>query len=318
MTETSPHSHTHSVLESTHQNIAHMHERTLWWALALTGGFMAIEFFGGLWAGSLALVADSLHMLTDTAALGLALFAVVWSKRHADEHRNYGYGRLQVLAAFVNGLTVLGLAAVLWAQAIRRFWSAPAINDGLMFWVALAGLFVNLAIFVLLHKSHQGSLNIRAAALHVLGDMVSSAAVVLAALVIGRTGLTWIDPLATLVVAAMIANSSRKIISETSHILLEGRPRSFDGAKVAAAIRNAVPEVIGIHHLHAWSLSGEDVLLTLHAPIDEHAARSDDEVLVAIKTVLVEQFHITHSTVQVERAGCADVQNRLTSHDHAH
>ena len=318
MTGTLPHNHTHSVLESAHKTIAGMHEKTLWWALALTGGFMAVEFFGGLWAGSLALVADSLHMLTDTAALGLALFAVLWSKRHADEHRNYGYGRLQVLAAFVNGLTVLGLAAVLWAQAIRRFWNPPEINDGLMFWVALAGLFVNLAIFVLLHRSHQGSLNIRAAALHVLGDLISSVAVVVAALVIGRTGLTWIDPLATLVVAAMIANSSRKIIGETSHILLEGRPRSFDGAKVAAALRNAVPEVTGIHHLHAWSLSGEDVLLTLHATIDDHAARSDDEVLLAIKTVLVEQCHITHSTVQVERAGCADEQTRHGTYDHAH
>lgn len=314
--------HTHSPLENTHHHISNMQEKTLWIALALTGGFMLVEFLGGWWSGSLALMADALHMLTDTAALGLALFAVIWSKRYADDHRHYGYGRLQVLAAFVNSLTVLGLSALLWTQAIRRFWQPRPIEDGMMFWIAIIGLLVNLLIFVLLHRNQEGSLNIRAASLHVLGDLVSSAAVVAAALVIGKTGWTVIDPIATLVVAALIANSSRKVIAEAAHILLEGRPRSFDAAKVAAALRTAIPEVDGIHSLHAWSLSGEEVLLTLHARVEDHAARSDDEILLEIKKVLVDQFHITHSTVQVERAGCADEQalSQTPDHhgDHAH
>lgn len=314
----SAHQHDHSVLESTHHNISHMHEKTLWWAMGLTGGFMVVEFIGGYWAGSLALMADALHMLTDTAALGLALFAVVWSKRHADDHRHYGYGRLQVLAAFVNALAVLGLSAVLWTQAIRRFWNRPEIDDGVMLWISVVGLFVNVGIFWLLHRSHKGNLNIRAAALHVLGDLISSAAVILTALVIKRTGWTIMDPIATLAVSALIANSSRKIISETSHILLEGRPKSFDAAKVAAAVRNAIPEVTGIHHLHAWSLSGEDILLTLHATVADNAPRSDDQILSAIKAILVGDFNILHSTVQVERAGCADLLLEETEQPHQH
>ncbi len=305
-----PHDHggePHSELAHTHLAIAHMREQTLLLAVGLTGGFMVVEFVAGWIAGSLALMADALHMLTDAAALGLALFAVMWSRKHADDHRHFGYGRMQVLAAFINSLAVMGLAALLSARAVRRFWHPPeTVHEDIMLWVAVAGLLVNVAIFFVLHRNGRQGLNIRAATLHVLGDLLSSAAVVFAALLIRWTGWDLFDPVATFAIATLLAWSAKNIFYESGHILLEGRPLGFDPAKVVDALREAVPEVKGIHHLHAWSLSGEDVLLTLHAVLDDIALRTYDAVLCAIKSVLTTRFHIRHSTVQVERAGCAD------------
>lgn len=294
-----------SHMAQTHHNISHMHERTLWWAMSLTGGFMFVEFIAGWWSGSLALMADSLHMLTDAAALALALFAVRWARRHADDHRTFGYGRVQVLAAFVNAAAVMGLSAVLATQAVRRIWRDDInIDSGVMFWVAVAGLFVNLVIFLILHRNQRDSLNIKAAALHVLGDLLSSAAVVVSALLIQWTGIWQIDLAATFIVATFIANSARYVIRESAHILLEGRPRNLSLSAVAAAVTEKVPEVAGVHNLHAWSLSGEDVLLTMHATLKEDSTRSDDDVLRSIKELLQQDFRIQHSTIQVERSFC--------------
>jgi cobalt-zinc-cadmium efflux system protein len=266
-------------------------------------------------------MADALHMLTDAAALGLAFFAVAWSRKHADDHRTFGYGRMQVLAAFINGLVVLGLAAMLSTRAIRRFWHPVDVHENVMLWVALVGLVVNLAIFFVLHRSKKDSLNIRAALVHVVGDLLSSAAVVISALLIRWSGsgmmANYIDPIATFVVAALIARSAQAIVRECGHILLEGRPSSLDPVQVAENIRSAVAEVKEVHSIHAWSLTGEDVLLTLHATLDESCTRSDDEILCAIKKVLHETHGIHHSTVQVEREGCADQHVHAPQAEHA-
>lgn len=304
-------------LAHTHDNISKMHETSLWWAMTLTGGYMFAEFVAGWMSGSLALMADALHMFTDVGALGLALFAVRWAARHADDHRTFGYGRTQVLAAFVNASTVMLLAAFLTTQAVRRFWTPHEVSSGLMFWVAVLGLFVNLVIFIVLHRNGKENLNMRAATLHVLGDLLSSAAVVGAALLIQYTGWYVVDTIATLVVAALIANSSRGIIKESAHILLEGRPRGLILGDVAKAIEAEVPEVKGLHHVHAWSLSGEDVLLTLHARVDEAAARKDDEIMADIKALLKAKFGISHSTIQFERLESCD-DHHCVGGGHAH
>lgn len=299
--------HDHSELAHTHHAIAHMREKTLITAVALTSGFMVLEFLAGWYAGSLALMADALHMLTDGAALGLALFAVVWSRKHADDHHHFGYGRMQVLAAFINSLIVMGLAAFLSARAVRRFWHpVEAIEFDLMFWVALVGLFVNIAIFFVLHRSHDKNVNIRAALLHVLGDLLSSVCVIAAALIMRYTNWVLIDPIATFIISALLAHSAKNIFYESGHILLEGRPVGFDPVKVVDKICQTIPEVKEIHHLHAWSLSGEDVLLTLHAIVSDDYIHSDDEILEQIKKILTSNFGIIHSTVQIERTKCAD------------
>ncbi len=307
-----------------HHNHSHGHghdkskarEFTLWIAASLTAGFMVIEFLAGWWSQSLALMADAVHMLADAGALGLALFAVRLSGRHADDHRTFGYGRLQVLAAFINGLVVLGLGSLIFTQAFRRLYrgTTPEIDTGMMMWVGIAGLVLNIVVLLVLHRGDTRSVNIRAAMAHVMGDTLSSAAVIIGALLIVQTGWYAWDAVATMIVALFIANSAKNILTESGHILLEGRPPSLKLDEVTNTIKGMVPEVIELHHVHAWSLSGEDVLITLHARLVEGAGRSDDEILAAIKTVLREKFGIYHSTVQSERHACADAHN----HDHAH
>jgi len=277
----------------------------LWIAALLTGGFMFVEFFGGLYAHSLALMADAAHMLTDAGALGLALFALRWSRKNADEHRPYGYGRLQVLAAFINGLTVLGLASFIYLQAAWRFWSPKPVDDFAMLWVAVVGLVVNMVVFGVLNLADRKNVNIRAAALHVSLDMLSSVGVIISALLISWTGWDILDPIASLIVATFVAKSAKSIVKETGHILLEGKPRGLDLAEVSAVIRAAVPEVENAHKMHAWSLSGEDTLLTLHLAVADTA--DTDHVLRTVKKLLADRFSIHHTTIQLECNGCVDV-----------
>lgn len=293
-------------------------ELALWIATSITAGFMLVEFIAGWWSHSLALMADAVHMLADAGALGLALFAVRLSGRHADDHRTFGYGRLQVLAAFINGLLVLGLGSIIFTQAFRRLYrgTSPEVDSGIMLWVAVAGLVVNLVILLILHRGDTRSVNIRAAILHVASDALSSGAVILGALLIQFTTWNAWDSIVTMGVALLIANSAKNILLESGHILLEGRPPNLRLDEVTNTIKGMVPEVIELHHVHAWSLSGEDVLITLHARLVEGAGRHDDEILAAIKTVLREKFGIYHSTVQTERRACAD--DGAYGHDHHH
>jgi cobalt-zinc-cadmium efflux system protein len=294
---------------SAHHHHHHHHgltrERVLWAAVALTFGFMVVEFVAGWYAHSLALMADAAHMLTDAGALGLALFALRWSQRHADSERHYGYGRLQVLAAFVSGLVVLGLAAFLSARAVRRFWHPVEVHEQAMLWVAGVGLVINIVLWLMLRQTDKKSVNMRAASLHVLFDLLSSVAVIASALIIMATGWNLFDAVATFLVSLLIANGAREIIYESGHILLEGRPKGLDMAEVAATIRAAHPAIKNAHKLHAWSLSGEDTLLTVH--ISRAEATAADDVLKAVKQALADRFHIHHTTLQLEGATCSDL-----------
>lgn len=289
-------------------------ETTLWVACAITAVFMLVEFVAGWWSHSLALMADAVHMLTDAGGLAFALFAVRFSGKLADNHRTFGYGRMQVLAAFINGLVVLGLGSVLFTQAVKRFWHPQQVESGIMFWVAVCGLVVNLAILGVLHRGGGKNVNIRAAMLHVMFDTLSSVAVIVAALGISAFGYNWIDPVATMLVSLMIVRGAKDILSDSGHILLEGKPKDLDLDAVANTIKADVPEVLELHHLHAWSLTGEDLLISLHARLVDGAARGDDDILRAIKVILHDRFHIEHSTVQLERGVCADKH----AHDHSH
>jgi len=320
------HDHTHSLTKGL--IVGGKRELTLWLAVGFTSLFMVVEFVAGLWSGSLALIADAIHMLADAGALGLALFAVRLSRRHADDHRTFGYGRMQVLAAFINGLLVLALSVVIWKEAFKRVWAPEPVEDGVMFWVAVLGLLVNLIIMAVLHRGGSRSVNIRAALAHVAGDALSSVGVIVSALAIGYFNAPILDPIASLGVSLLIAYSAKNILADSGHILLEGRPPELKLDDVSTAIREAVPEVQGIHHLHAWSLSGEDLLATMHVAVAAECTRSNDDILREIKDVL-RKFDVQHSTVQIERAGCADAapvsaaavpdhQGHHHDHDHDH
>lgn len=279
-------------------------ERRLAWTLAITIAFMLVEVAGGWIAHSLALIADAGHMLTDAAALSLAWFAVRLARKPSDLRRSYGYQRLTVLAAFVNG--ILLIAAVIWIviEAVGRLTQPLAVNGALMLVIASGGAAVNLISMFVLRGHGDGNLTMRAAYLHILSDLLGSIAAVVAAIVILTTGWTRIDPLLSILVAGLIVRSAVDVVRKSGHILLEGAPEGFDDERLRTELRARVSGVIDVHHVHAWSLTSHQTLLTLHARIDERVDAA--QVLRAIKQCLAEQFGIEHSTVQIEAERCAD------------
>jgi cobalt-zinc-cadmium efflux system protein len=293
------HAHDHGHAQATPDN-----ERRVLWAMLLIGGFTLAEVAGGILSGSLALLADAGHMLTDTASLALAWAAFRVARRPHDAMRTYGYHRFQVLAAFVNGVTLMAIVGWIGIEAIRRLFSPVEVLGGMMLAVAALGLVVNLVAFAILHGAERQNLNVRGAALHVLGDLLGSLAAIVAALVILWTGWTPIDPLLSLLVAALILRSAWFLVRKSCHVLLEGTPEWLDVAELKVALSHAVPEILDVHHVHAWMLTGERPLMTLHVTVcegsDHHA------VLIAITRFLRSDYGIDHATVQIEPAGCAD------------
>jgi cobalt-zinc-cadmium efflux system protein len=279
-------------------------QRRVFWAMLVTGAFMLVEVVGGLISGSLALLADAGHMLTDTASLALAWFAFRLGRKPADNARSYGYQRFQVLAAFINGATLIAIVGWIAVEAVGRLLSPQPVMGGTMMAVAVLGLIVNLVAFRLLHGGDQHNLNLRGAALHVLGDLLGSLAAIAAAVVILTTGWTPIDPLLSLLVAALILRSAWMLVRQSGHILLEGTPSHLDIEEIKRELPAAVPAVSDVHHVHAWSLTAERPLVTLHANVREGADHS--RVLQAIKAHLSDRFAVEHSTVQLEPGPCAD------------
>jgi cobalt-zinc-cadmium efflux system protein len=266
--------------------------------LLLTGSFMVAEVIGGLMANSLALLADAGHMLTDTVSLALAFVAFRVSRWPHDSRRTFGYHRFQVLAAFVNGLTLVAIVGWIAIEATRRLFEPVEVLGGLMLAVALVGLVVNLVAFAILHGGDRDNLNIRGATLHVLADLLGSVAAIVAALVITLTGWMPIDPLLSLLVAALILRSAWMLVRKSAHILLEGAPDWLDADELREALTTAVPAVRDVHHVHVWMLTTERPLLTLHARLSLGA--DQQEALVAIHQALADRFGIEHATVQIE------------------
>jgi cobalt-zinc-cadmium efflux system protein len=278
-------------------------ERRIFWAMWLTGGFTLIEAAGGLYAGSLALIADAGHMLTDAAALALAWVAFRLARRPADPRRSFGYHRAQVLAAFVNGGVLVAVVIWIAVEAVYRLVTPVEIKAGTMLLVGVAGLAVNVIAYLMLREG-QDNLNVRAAALHVVGDLLGSAAAVAAALAIIGTGWTRIDPILSIAVAALVLRSAWSLLRRSGHILLEGTPDWLDVDKLRAELTEAIPGVEDVHHVHVWSMTTERPLLTLHARVTETADR--DAVLASVQEFLAERYGIGHTTIQIERTLCED------------
>jgi len=274
-------------------------------ALVLTGTFMVVEVVGGIISGSLALLADAGHMLTDTMALALAVFAFRVSARPADGRRSYGYQRVQIIAAFVNGLSLLVIVGWILFEAVMRLIDPPEVLARTMLIVASAGLVVNILAFVVLHGGDQENLNIRGAALHVLGDLLGSVAAIIAALVIISTGWMPIDPLLSVLVAMLILRSAWQLVRRSAHILLEGAPEWLDVDDMKSKIIAAVPEVHDIHHVHVWGLTQQHLMLTMHVVLPE-AVSEPTPVVRRVKEALTADFGIVHSTIEAEYGDCAD------------
>lgn len=278
--------------------------RRLGIAALCTGSFMLVEAVGGYLAGSLALLADAGHMLTDTAALIMAFGAARLAGRPADRRRSYGYERLRVLAALVNSLALLALVLWLVTEAVQRVLDPQPVNARLMLTIALIGAAVNVGVALLLRAGHDKDINLGAAYLHVLSDLGGSVAAALAAVAILATGWTRADPILSLLIAALVARVAIRLLRRSSHILLEGAPEGLEPDKLACELQATVREADDVHHVHAWSLDSREVLVTLHARIGPH--QDADQAMAAIKRVLETRWGIRHSTIQIERGLCHD------------
>ncbi len=279
-------------------------ERRVFWAAAITGSFALVEVFGGIAAGSLALIADAGHMLTDAGGLLMAWIAFRIARRPADARRTFGFARMEVLVAFANGLFLLALAAFILIEAIRRLFEPVAVDWAPMLIVAVGGLLANIVAFVILHGADRNNLNIRGAVLHVLGDLLGSVGAIAAALVIMATDWTPADPILSVFVTLLIVVAAWRLVRDSAHILLEGAPETLDVAEIASDLPASVPGVASVHHVHAWSISQARPMVTLHACVDEAVAAPD--AVLSIKRRLKERFAIDHATVEVERGECAD------------
>ena len=278
-------------------------------ALFLTGGLMVAEAAGGFFSGSLALLADAGHMLSDTFSIALAYAALRIALRPADQKRSYGSARAQVLAAFTNGILLAVISLLVLVEAARRLFSAHTVLGGPMLVIAAGGLLVNLFVFRLLRGADSENLNIKGALWHVIGDLLGSIAAIAAALIILATGWMPADPILSVFVAGLIVAGAVPIVREAGHILLEGTPRGLSATEVAGALLRDVPEIADVHHVHIWSLGHDEPLITMHLLLREGVGAHRG--LELAQAQLKERFGLTHATIQVEEA-CAD------EHEHAH
>jgi cobalt-zinc-cadmium efflux system protein len=303
--------HAHLEHERAHQAGAHPAGgslRRLAASLALTAGIMVAEAVGGWLSGSLALVSDAAHMLTDAGALGIALFAAWLATRPADDKRTFGYQRVEVLAAQINVGALLGLSAwIAWEAVGRLREPGPPIRLGLMAVVATLGLLVNLAILWFLRKEH--SLNARSAFLHVLSDAISSVGVLAGAGAMAlRPGLGWIDPVLSLAIAALILWGAVRLVLEITDILMEAVPGHLDVAEVSQRME-CCHGVIAVHDLHIWTISSGMCALSAHLVVHADSMGLNDEILTAVKADLRRCYGIDHTTLQIESAEYAHVDD---------
>lgn len=310
------HSHSHSSPQP--QRPDDGNARRLRLAFVITAGFMVIEVIGGLVSGSLALLADAGHMLTDAAALLFALLAVQFSRRPPNARHTFGWLRLTTLAAFVNAIALVVITILIVWEAFQRFRHPQPVAGMTMMVVAVAGLLANIAAFWILHRgSEEKNLNVRAAALHVLGDLLGSVGAIAAALVILLTNWTPIDPILSILVSCLVLRSAWRLLKESLNELLEGAPGSLDIPALKRGLRREIPEVRDVHHVHVW-LVGEKPIMTLHVqviPPHDH-----DGLLARIQHFLEHHYQIAHATIQMEYQPCSVPECHIneTAAEHAH
>jgi cobalt-zinc-cadmium efflux system protein len=280
------------------------------WAVALNAAFVAVEAGFGFYAGSMALLADAAHNLTDVAGLLIAWGAVVLTRRAPTRLHTYGLGRTTILAALANAVTILiGVGAILW-ESVRRFAEPTEVAAGIVLWVAVAGIAVNTATALLFRKDRHADLNARGAFLHMAADAAVSVGVVVSALVIMATGWWVVDPIAAIVVSLLVGWTAFSLLRSALHLSLDGVPEGLDTDAVERWLR-AQPGVADVHDLHVWSLSTTRVALTAHLVMPEGSPGNG--FLERIAEGLADEFGIGHSTVQIERSDDPDC--RLASAD---
>lgn len=270
--------------------------------LALVLAYMIAEVIGGLVSGSLALLADAGHMFSDAASLGLALFAIRVARKPPTPEKTYGYHRAEILAALVNGATLVAIAIFIVIEAWERIQEPPEVRGGLLLAVAAGGLAVNLAGLWILRGGHEESLNVRGAWLHVLGDTLGSVQAIVAGLLIWLYGWHWVDPVASVLIAVLVTWSAWALLRETVDVLMEGTPKHIDLEAVRAAI-TGLEGAEAVHDLHVWTITSGMESLSAHV---RTSVRRGPGLLREIREVLHRRFGIDHATIQLEAEGYDD------------
>lgn len=319
------HAHSHPAGKGGHSH-AHSHthganKKALKLSFFLIASYMVVEVIGGLMTNSLALLSDAGHMLSDAAALGFSLLAMIWGERGASRAKTYGYKRFEVLAAFLNGLALLGISLYIFYEAFRRFSDPPGVLSSGMLTIAVIGLLVNIAAaYILMRGDTSHNLNIRSAFLHVIGDLLGSVGAIVAALLIMAFGWNLADPIASVVVALLVLLSAYRITRDSIHILMEGTPAGYDADEIRREL-SILPGVRGVHDLHVWSLSSDVPLLSGHLLLDDPAEAVD--VMNRARSLLTERFGIGHITIQLDLPGMVcrvtdEESGHEPHHDHKH
>ncbi len=300
MTQTHATAHGHDL----NPNDSSGNRRRLAISLALTLSVFVIQVIGALWSGSIALLADSAHVLTDGTGLTLAVIAATLAARPATHKRTFGWKRAEILAAGVNGLLMLGISVYVIIEGIKRFAAPPEVDSPIMLAAAGVGLAVNLAVMALLFRNRKTNLNIRGAYLEVWGDMLGSVLVIVAGLLIATTGFMQADAIASLIVGALILPRAVSLLRQAGHVLLEASPEGMDVEELRKHLAG-IPGVTQVHDLHVWTISSGMPSLTVHAQIDaEHADEVASGVMLRrFQECTREHFDLTHATFQLEVDG---------------
>lgn len=269
----------------------------LFWSFLLIFVFMIVEVIGGLMTNSLALLSDAGHMLSDAAALGLSLVAFIIGEKKANQYKTYGYKRLEILAAFINGITLIVISLYIFWEAYHRFMDPPQVSTGMMI-VASIGLFINIFVaWILMRGNTEDNLNLRSALLHVLGDLLGSVGAIIAGLLIYFYNWNIADPIASVLVALLILSTGFRVTKDSFHVLMEGKPKEVEIEKLHDELVK-LPNVIEVHDLHVWSITNEFPAMSCHMVVDKDADR--DQLLKLAVGMIKSKFQISHSTIQME------------------
>ncbi len=302
-----------------HNDNAHGHshghnanKKALLISFLLIISYMVVEIIGGLLTNSLALLSDAGHMLSDAAALGLSLLAFKIGEKQANHQKTFGYKRFEILAAALNGITLLVISIYIFVEAFHRFSDPPAVSSSMMI-IAIIGLLVNiLAAYILMKGDTSGNLNVKSAFLHVLGDMLGSVGAIVAGLFIWLYDWNIADPIASVIVAVLVLISGFRVVKDSYHILMQGSPYNLEQVKEKLL---QVENIVEVHDLHAWSVTNEQSVFTSHLIVKDDSDR--DQVLRDTLELLKEEFGINHPTIQVEgESSCiSDTENCFAEHN---
>jgi cobalt-zinc-cadmium efflux system protein len=296
------HSHGHS-----HGSAGARNQRRIAVAVALTGTYMLAEFLGGLYANSLALLADAGHMLSDVGALALSLFAIWIAQKPATARQTYGYYRTEILAALANGATLVGISLFIFVEAYHRLQNPEPVTGGVVMVIAVGGLLINLAGMWTLHAGRDESLNVRGAWLHLLTDALGSVGAILGGVLVWAFGWYWADPAVSVLIGLLVIYSSWHLLRESVQVLLEGTPSHIDLDHVVAAMQ-AVDGVVSVHDVHVWTITSGMDAMSGHVVVDDAGPTPRDRgaILNDLHHALHERFGLHHMTIQIEPPGFGD------------